>query len=298
MSDVAVTGVALKRISWGAIIAGAILALVVQVMLGLLGVGIGLASIDPTGTDGASGTTLLSAGGIYTALSILISIFVGAYAAARFAGSAVRRDAALHGVTTWAVTTLVAVYLLSSGASALVSGTFGAIGGTISSLGSAASSVVPGSLDALPDGLQADAEALLDQGEQQVDAAADQAQQQVQATAQDARAAAGTEDLGDAVSTIVSGLGQDAAPQERQAAVSLIAQRAGISEAEADQRLTQFQGQYDTAVAQARETAATAATAASSAAFGAFVVLLLGAIVGALGGVAGRPARFSNLYRD
>ena len=37
----------LKRISWGAILAGVVLALVVSLMLSLLGTAIGSASIDP-----------------------------------------------------------------------------------------------------------------------------------------------------------------------------------------------------------------------------------------------------------
>lgn len=290
--------VSVRRISWGAIIAGVILTLVVQIMLGLLAVGIGLATLDPAGSDNPGGFTFLSVGGLFTVLTILIATFAGAYAAARFAGLSVKRDAALHGLTTWAVATLVAVYLLSTGASALVSGTFGALGSTVQSLGSAASSVVPGSLEALPDGLQAEAEALLEQGQQQAGAAVDQAQATAQDAAADARQATGNEDLGAAVGEIFAGLQDDATPEERQAAVSVIASQAGIPQAEAEQRLTQFQTRYDEAVAQAREAAATAADAASGAAFAAFVMLLLGAIVAAFGGISGRPARFPSLYRD
>ncbi|MFD2236405.1 PhnA-like protein [Aureimonas populi] len=284
-----------RRISWGAIIAGTILTLVVQLMLGLLGLGIGLATIDPeaAGASPAAGA-LTSVSGIYTVLTVLVATFAGAYAAARFAGAHARRDAALHGITTWATATLLAVYLLTSGVSAVVGGTFAALGGAVQSLGSATASITPDSLDALPPQLRAQAEALLERGEQQAQAAGDQAE----AAAQDAREAAGTQDLGAAASEIFAGVQTDATPEERQAAVSLIASQAGISEAEAEQRLTQFQGQYEQAVTEARQAAGTAADALSGAAFAAFVALLLGAIVAALGGIVGRPERVHPLYRD
>ncbi|RYE76981.1 MAG: PhnA-like protein, partial [Hyphomicrobiales bacterium] len=56
----------LRRVSWGAIFAGAILTLVIQIMLSLLGVGIGLATLDPAGNGSPDAATLGSAGGIWT----------------------------------------------------------------------------------------------------------------------------------------------------------------------------------------------------------------------------------------
>ncbi|WP_019996749.1 hypothetical protein [Aureimonas ureilytica] len=302
MVDIVDRGVAanvgVRRISWGAIIAGTILTLVVQIMLALLGLGIGLATIDPNSNGSPSISTFSSAGGIWTALTVLIATFVGGYAAARFAGSTNRRDAALHGITTWATSTLVVVYLLTSGVSALVSNAFGALGSTISTLGSAATSVVPNSIDSLPPQLRDQARQLLARGQQQADQAVDAAQNEANQAAQNARQAAGTQDLGAAVSEIFQGLGRDATPEQRSAAVNAISSQAGISQQEAEQRLNQFQGQYDQAMAEAREAAAKAADTASTTAFVAFVGLLLGLIVGALGGVVGRTERVVGYYRD
>ncbi|MBB3999003.1 hypothetical protein [Aureimonas pseudogalii] len=294
-------GGSVRRISWGAIIAGTILTLVVQMMLALLGLGIGLATIDTTAAETPSLATFSSAGGIWTALTVLIATFVGGYAAARLAGSLARRDAALHGIVTWATSTLIVVYLLTSGVSAIVTGAFGALGSTVSTLGSAASSVVQGSpaaLNALPPQLQQQARALLARGQNQAQQAAGEVQQQAEQTANTVQQAAGTQDLGQAVSTVFQGLSQDATPDQRQAAVQVISTEAGISQQEAEQRLTQFQGQYDQAVAQAKETAAQAAATASTTAFVAFVGLFLGLIVGALGGIVGKPARAVGYYRD
>ena len=287
----------LRRISWGAIIAGTVLTLVIQVMLGLLGLGIGLATIDPEVASGTpSAMAMTSGSGIFATLSVLVATFAGGYAAARFAGVYARRDAVLHGVTTWAVATLVAVYLVTSGVSSVVSGTFGALGSTIQSLGGAASTLTPDSIGSLPPQLQAQAEELLARGENQAQDAAQNAQGAAQGAAADAREATGEEDLGAAVGEIYAGIQTDATPEERQAAVTVIASQAGIPEAEAETRLTEFQGRYEEVVAEARQAAGTAADALSGAAFATFVAMLLGLIVGALGGLVGRPERVHSLY--
>lgn len=286
----------LRRISWGAIIAGAILALVLQVMFGLLGLGIGLATVDPQGGGTPSATALSSGAGIYAGVTILLSIFAGAYVAARMAGTFSRRDSAIHGLVTWAVATLVAVWLVASGASAIVTGAFGAVGSVAQSIGGAAGAVVPDSLDNLPPELQDQAEGLLAQGEQQAQQTAQQVQGAAQDAAQDARQATGQQDTGAALREIFAGVQTDATPEQRQAAVQVIASQAGISQQEADQRLTQFQAQYEQTVEEVQAAAATAADAVSTTAFAAFFVLLLGAIVAALGGVVGRPERVHSLY--
>lgn len=279
----------LRRISWGAIIAGAILTLVVQIMLSLLGVGIGLATLDPAGNGSPDAATLGSAGGIWTLVTVLLATFVGAYAAARLSGAAEKTDGLLHGIVTWATSTLVVVYLLTSGVSGVIGGTFGALGTSVSSLTSAATALTPNSLSVLPDGLEGQVRGLLQRGEQQVDQAATDVQQQGQQAANTARQATGEADLTKAVPEIAAGLAKDATPEQRQAAVTVISQQAGISPAEAEQRLTQFQATYDQAVEKAKVVADETADALSTAAFATFVALLLGLIVGALGGIAGRP---------
>ncbi|GGE24214.1 hypothetical protein GCM10011390_49550 [Aureimonas endophytica] len=292
--DIAVPAVPLgspRRVSWGAIFAGALLTLVVQVMLGLLGLGVGLSTVDPAG----NGTPTLSAfgtgTGLWTAATVLVATFIGGYVAARLAGSLTRTDGALHGIVTWAASTLIVLYLLTSGAASIVSGTLGTIGSSFGAVRNAVEAVAPNSLAALPDGLEQQARQLLARGENQAQQAANQAQQQGQQAADQARAATGEPDLARAIPEIVRGLGENATPQQRQAAVTVISQQAGISQQEAEQRLQQFQQQYDQAMVQVREKADAAAKNVSTAAFAGFVALLIGAIVAGLGGMAGRPRR-------
>ncbi|BDA86040.1 hypothetical protein Sa4125_35820 [Aureimonas sp. SA4125] len=279
----------LRRISWGAIFAGAILTLVVQVMLGLLGLGIGMATIDPASNGSPDLSAIGSASGLWTLGTVLIATFFGAWAAARLAGSPEKADGVLHGLVTWATSTLVAVYLLTSGASALIGGTFGALGGSISALTSAAGNLGPNSLSALPDGIEGQARQLLQRREQQVDQAANAAVQQGQQAADTARQTTGEADLGEAIPEIVAGLGEGATPEQRQAAITVISQQAGISPQEAEQRLNDFQATYDRAVEEAKVAADAAAETVSTASFAGFIALLLGLIVAAIGGMVGRP---------
>ncbi len=279
-----------RRVSWGAIIAGALLALTIQFMLGLLGLGIGLSTIDPAQTNETpSANALLTTSGLWTIAIVLIGLFIGAFAAGRLAGSASKTDGALHGIVTWATSTLLIVYILSSGASAVVGGTFGAIGSSIQGISQAAGSIIPTSTDQLPPGLQQQAEQLFRQGQSQAQQAAGQVQGEAQQAAQTAQAATGEQDLSDAIPEVLAGLQADATPEQRQAAVQVIAQTANIPQPEAEQRLAEFQQRYDQAVADLRQAADRAASALSTGAFGAFVALLLGLIVGAIGGVVGRP---------
>ena len=47
----------LNKVSWGAIFAGVVVALVVQALLTMLGVGIGVATLDPGTSDNPDGAT-------------------------------------------------------------------------------------------------------------------------------------------------------------------------------------------------------------------------------------------------
>ncbi|KAB0677733.1 hypothetical protein [Aureimonas leprariae] len=278
-----------RRVSWGAIIAGAIITFVVQIMLGLLGIGIGLSTVDPAGNGAPTLSTLGTSTGIWAIVTVLIATFIGGYSAARLSGVLTRGESVLHGVVTWATSTLLIVYLLTSGAGSIISGTLGTVGSSFSAIGSAVQAVAPNSLAGLPEGLQNQARDLLRRGEQQGQQAVNQAQQQGQQAADQARQATGEPDLTRAIPEIVRGLAPNATPEQRQAAVTVVSQQAGIPQQEAEQRLQQFQGQYNQALDQVKQTADASAKNVSTAAFAGFVALLVGVIVAAIGGAAGRP---------
>lgn len=111
-----------KRISWGAVFAGTIVAIMVSLVLGLLGIGIGAATINPMSEQQpAQGLGMGAA--IWWAITTLIAFFVGGYVAGRLAGVARRIDAMLHGIVTWGLATLFTLFLLGSAIGQLIGGT-------------------------------------------------------------------------------------------------------------------------------------------------------------------------------
>ena len=105
------------RISWGAVFAGAIIALATQLVLTLIGTAIGLATLSPATGDGPSGTSLGMGAAAWLVLSSLISLFFGGYIAARLGGTF---NGWLHGLTTWGTVTLMTVLLLTTAAGGLI----------------------------------------------------------------------------------------------------------------------------------------------------------------------------------
>src|SRR5687768_9809369 len=75
-----------NRVSWGAVLAGVMVALVTQLILNLIGIGIGAASFDPTSNANPSGTTFSIAAGIWWALSGIVAALAGGYTAGRLSG--------------------------------------------------------------------------------------------------------------------------------------------------------------------------------------------------------------------
>jgi len=104
-------------IRWGAVLAGVAVGISVQLVLTLLGIAAGLATIDVT-----SGETVGMGPLIWAGISMLIAAFVGAYVAARMSGLKRKVDGILHGVVSWAVTTLLFVVLATSAGGSLMSG--------------------------------------------------------------------------------------------------------------------------------------------------------------------------------
>lgn len=110
------------RLSWGAIFAGLVIAMVLQLVLGLLGLGIGLAWWD----QGDPLQTLGIGAGIWAVVSAIIALFVGGATAGRLAGILNRGDGALHGVLVWGLSMIATIFLVTNGVGMLVGGTFSA----------------------------------------------------------------------------------------------------------------------------------------------------------------------------
>lgn len=124
----------LRKISWGAIFAGVIVSLVVQLILSLLGLAIGLGSINPmTQQDpfAGIGTPAL----VWWVASMLIALFVGGLAAGRLSGLVVAFDRVLHGFLTFSVYSIVSFFLITTAVGGIISGVGSVVGKTLSYTG-------------------------------------------------------------------------------------------------------------------------------------------------------------------
>jgi len=59
----------INQISWGAVLAGVVVALVTQIVLNMLGIGIGAATLDPVAGDSPSATSFSIGAAIWFAFS-------------------------------------------------------------------------------------------------------------------------------------------------------------------------------------------------------------------------------------
>src|SRR5579859_1996018 len=103
-----------RRISWGAIFAGVVVVFAVQLLLGLLGLGIGLSLVNPSEANAPDAGNFGIGAGIWWGVSYLLALIAGGYVAARLAGRLIGWDGALHGILIWAFTLLVTFYLLGT----------------------------------------------------------------------------------------------------------------------------------------------------------------------------------------
>ncbi|HEY9700171.1 MAG TPA: hypothetical protein V6D10_23155 [Trichocoleus sp.] len=111
------------RVRWGPILAGLVIALSSQLVLSGLGAAIGLTSIANSGAPRSDAPDVGTAVGIWSIISLLISLFLGGWVMARSCGPMNRSTALLNGAILWATTLAISAWLLSSG----VSGAFGVL---------------------------------------------------------------------------------------------------------------------------------------------------------------------------
>src|SRR5262245_900727 len=96
-TTVAAIGTVVKRISWGAVFAGLAVALVIQITLSILGIGIGLSTVNFENNNPGIGEVVRNSAAIWLVFTALVSLYVGGCVAGRLAGLPRRQDALLHG---------------------------------------------------------------------------------------------------------------------------------------------------------------------------------------------------------
>jgi hypothetical protein len=111
------------RVRWGPIFSGLVIAIGSQLVLSALGAAIGLSNIAGSGAPRSIAGDVGTGVGIWSIISLLISLGLGGWVTARACGPMNRNTALLNGAILWATTLTIGSWLLASG----VSGTFGVI---------------------------------------------------------------------------------------------------------------------------------------------------------------------------
>lgn len=111
------------RVRWGPILSGLVIALGSQLVLSALGAALGFTNIAGSGAPRSNADDVGTAVGIWSIISLFISLFIGGWTTARACGPMNRSTALLNGAILWATTLALGSWLLASG----VSGAFGII---------------------------------------------------------------------------------------------------------------------------------------------------------------------------
>jgi hypothetical protein len=272
--------VLLNRISWGAVLAGVVVALVAQLILNMIGIGVGASTLDPgagpESNPSAQGFSIGAA--IWWTVSGILAALAGGFAAGRLAGQPKESTAGWHGLTSWALTTLLVFWLLTTTIGGVVGGAYSAVSSAVGGVASTAGGAVQTAAQTAAPSLSTSGNPFAP-------------------VEQSMRGAMGGNDpaaLRDtavtAVRAAVTGDEQQAADARNRAAEAL-AKAQNIPPDEARSQVRQYEQQYkqgvESAKRQATEAASVASRAVSRGALVAAIALLLGAAASWFGGRLG-----------
>jgi hypothetical protein len=265
--DETYAGKTATRISWGAILAGVVIAVAVQLVLGILGAGIGLTMVDPVEgtTPGAAGFGI--GAGLYWLVTTILALGAGGYAAARLAGVHERFDALVHGLVVWGVTLILTLYLLTSAVGGIIGGAFRTVGAVAGAAGSTVGAAAP----------TAASIAGIDESDVRSEAAAylsDAPSDPAQMTPEQAQ-----KEIAGELPALARG-GADGARAESRI-VDIVAAQRKISRPEAQAQVTRAKQRFVQTKNQTIATARSATDKAAGAAAGTSFVLVLALLVGA-----------------
>ena len=310
---------AVKRISWGSVFAGVLIAIVIQIALSLLGIGIGLSTVDPkTEQNPTAGLGLGTA--IWYIITSLLALFAGGWIAGRLAPSRRLFDGIIHGILAWSLVTLITLYFLTTTIGSILGGVGRLVGNTLGVVGNVAGQGVQAAAPAIKDALQnqgVDLSSLKQQAttllrqtgkaglqpgalSRQADAAGSQVSNSAADAASDPQQT--DTEVGGLIDRLL-GQGKGVASQvDKEAVVNVIVARTGKSREEASQiadnwvatskqAAAKWEQTKQEAEAKARDLADQTAKAASTAAILTFISLLLGAVVTGYGAKKGTDSK-------
>jgi hypothetical protein len=228
-------------VRWGAIFAGALIALLVYATLISLGMAFGGDSLQSVVTGEASAKSLGIGAAIWLVASVLLSLLAGGFVSGRVAGQVATRVGRIQGM----VVSGLFFALMFSQAGAMIGSIGNGIGSVAGTVGNAAGTVA-----------QTDeAQALIDD-------------------------AIGDLNLKSPPETVAKGVASRLIRGNDDAALTYLARQAGITRAEAQARIETVKARFDQVVTQAGDSAARAVEIAGWTLFGALFLGTLFAMVG------------------
>ncbi|PZM10724.1 hypothetical protein [Rhizobium tubonense] len=272
-----------SAVSWGAIIAGGVVAAAVTLLLTLLGTGLGLTMISPWSSQSASVMTLSVTTAIWIVIVQWLSAGLGGYMTGRLRTKWVAvhtdevyfRDTA-HGLLTWALATVLLAGVLGSALTSMI-GTGIQAASTVTS-GAAAAGVTK-AVDGASGSSSYFVDSLLRPADPRKPAAGQQPGSDDNASAQ--------------IATILanSAVAGSVSPDDQSYLVQLVAAKTGLSEADAKARVDAILKKADDAKVKAQQAAdAARKTGAKIALFGT-LSLLIGAFIASVAAVLGGRER-------
>jgi len=283
-----------RRVSWGAVFAGLVVALVTQLTLNILGLGLGTGMLNFQ--DNEPDRAIGIGAAVWVIATSLISLFLGGWTAGRLAGVPRGADSWLHGILTWSAYTLIVFSLLTTAVGGLISGLAGVLGKGLEASGHGIAKEVPKAMGAA--GLPTEQQQGQGQGGVNWDAIKDEAKQWTQSN-EPGEAGQNAQELRQAMERFFNRSGE-VNPQDREALVNAVAKSTGKSKEEAEQQVARWEQTYqdarqksaefkEKAEQKTREVATTAAHGISKGALWTFAIMVVSAIAAGLGGIAGRP---------
>lgn len=283
----------ISGVSWDAILAGAAGAIALSLILLILGTGLGFSSISPWSHQGASSLTMGLSTILWVTFTQLAASATGGYLAGRLrtkweathSGEAYFRNTT-HGLLAWAVATMVTVTLLTSTIGSVVSKGAQASASVVGATASAGAAVAKSNKHALGNGMDYFVDSLFRKDISVLTGSA-------QPTSNKASVAASTSEVARIFSNAIR-KGALSAEDTRYVA-HLVAQRTGITQANAERRVTaifdKIQATLKEAEITARESADKARKAASYAALWLSISLLFGAFCASFSAACGGRRR-------
>lgn len=249
------------RVRWGPLIAALVVSFAAQILLTVFGLAVGLSSFDIR----AEGQGVPIGTGIWTGISLILSIGIGGFLAARLSSVSLRSDGIYSGIVLWGMTWLLFAWLATSAMASLLGGMFNVFGATMQGVGAATTAVATKagdvSVNASTGDLRRQIESILQ--------ATEKPDLQPGQIKKDAERLKGQAQQGQPVEKVTDGalqeLQQKITNLEREAAVNVMVNKFGMKEPQAQELLNSTMGMVGQAKEKAGELKEQSATMATTA---------------------------------